>query len=129
MTDEHEELLARARAACEAFPEVSERLSHGSPAWFVREKRGFANLWIDGHHERDEPHLWLAAPPGMQEELIAADSATFFRPPYVGQRGWIGIRLGDDPDWEHIDELCEEAYRTVAPVTLIRQLDASRRLP
>ncbi|MEX2032595.1 MAG: MmcQ/YjbR family DNA-binding protein, partial [Dehalococcoidia bacterium] len=110
--------LERLRAICLALSEVTERLSHGSPAWFVRDKKPFVHLWLDSHHQQDFPHLWCAAFPGAQEELIEADPDLFFRPPYVGHRGWLGIRLDRDPDWDGIGELCIEAYRVIAPATL-----------
>jgi hypothetical protein len=116
-------MLSRLRAICTAFPEVTERPSHGAPTWFVRDKKTFVMLWADGHHENRFPHLWCAAPPGAQEELIAAAPERFFRPPYVGGRGWLGVRL-DAADWQEIAELCEDAYRTVAPKRLIAVLDA-----
>ena len=111
----------RVRAICTAFPEVSERPSHGSPAFFVR--RQFVMLWPDGHHEHGFPHLWCAAPVGAQEEGVAADPERYFRPPYVGARGWLGVRLDGDVDWGEVAERCEDAYRTVAPARLVRLLD------
>lgn len=111
----------RLRTICTAFPDVTERLSHGAPTWFAR--RSFVMLWADGHHGDEFPHLWCAAPPGAQQELIAADPGRFFRPPYVGHRGWIGVRLDRDPDWSEIAELCEDAYRAVAPPSLVARLD------
>ncbi|MEU4557829.1 MmcQ/YjbR family DNA-binding protein [Actinoplanes sp. NPDC023936] len=112
----------RLRAICLALPEATERLSHGAPAFFVRDRKQFVMLWPDGHHDHDFPHLWCAAPPGAQEELIAADPARFFRPPYVGHRGWLGVRLDGDPDWTEITELCTDAFRTVAPKSLVARL-------
>jgi hypothetical protein len=111
----------RLRAICLAFPEVTERLSHGAPTWFVG--KSFVTLWRMGHHDIEFPHLWCAAPPGAQAELIAADPGRFFRPPYVGHRGWLGVRLDRDPEWGEIAELCEDAYRTIAPARLVAQLD------
>jgi hypothetical protein len=102
---------------------VTERLSHGAPTWFVRDKKVFVTLWETGHHDVGFPHLWCAAPAGTQAELIAADPRRFFRPPYVGHRGWLGVRLDRDPDWAEIAELCEDAYRVVAPKTLVARLD------
>ena len=116
--------LAAVRRICLAFPEVTERPSHGAPTWFVRGKTTFATFWVDGHHEHDFPHLWLAAPPGGQEELVAADPERFFRPPYVGHRGWVAVRVDGSTDWRELRELCEDAYRAVAPATLIRLLDS-----
>ena len=114
----------RIRAICLAFPEATERPSHGSPAFFVR--REFVMLWPDGHHEHDFPHLWCAAPPGAQEESLATDSWRYFVPPYVGGRGWIGVRLDGEVDWDEVAERCEDAYREVAPARLVALLDGSR---
>ncbi|MEV8510592.1 MmcQ/YjbR family DNA-binding protein [Actinoplanes sp. NPDC051475] len=111
-------MLEEVRRICLALPEVTERLSHGSPTWFVRDKRTFVSLMADGHHDTDFPQLWCAAPPGAQEELILADGDRFFRPPYVGHRGWLGVRLDGEVDWAEIAELCEDAFNTVAPKTL-----------
>ena len=116
-------MLAELRRICTALPEVTERPSHGAPTWFVRDRRTFVTLWEHGHHDNQFPHLWCAAPPGAQQELIASGPDRFFRPPYVGHRGWLGVRLDRDPDWAEIAELCEDAYRVVAPKILVRLLD------
>ncbi|HEY3906282.1 MAG TPA: MmcQ/YjbR family DNA-binding protein [Streptosporangiaceae bacterium] len=118
------DLAEQMRAICLALPEVTERPSHGAPTWFVRGKNAFVTLWATGHHANEFPHLWCAAAPGAQQELIAAEPDRFFRPPYVGGRGWIGVRLDDDLDWTEIAELCQDAYRAIAPARLTAQLDA-----
>jgi predicted DNA-binding protein (MmcQ/YjbR family) len=118
------DLLTRLRGICEMFPQVTERLSHGAPSFFVRDKKTFVMLWPTGHHDADFPHLWCAAPPGAQQELTAARPKRIFRPPYVGHRGWLGVRLDGPVDWAEIGELCEDAYRTVAPRKLVAELDA-----
>lgn len=107
------DLLTRLRRICLAFPDVTERPSQGTPTWFAGGKKMFVQLWEYGHHNDDFPHLWCAAPPGAQEALVAAEPARFFRPPYVGGRGWLGVRLDGDVDWDEIGELCEDAYRVV----------------
>ncbi|WP_100445181.1 MmcQ/YjbR family DNA-binding protein [Glycomyces xiaoerkulensis] len=114
---------SRLRMICRGLPEVTERPSHGTPAWFVRGKRMFAQLWHRGHHDEEFPQLWCAAPLGAQEESIALDPRRYFRPPYVGHRGWIGLRLDGEPDWDEIADRCEDAYRFVAPAKLVSQLD------
>jgi hypothetical protein len=111
----------RLRDICMALPEVSERLSHGAVTYFIRRKRTLCYL-TDDHHGDGRLALVCAAPPGVQEELIESDPARFFRPPYVGHRGWIGLRLDIAPDWAEVAAVVEEAYRCVAPVTLARQL-------
>jgi hypothetical protein len=118
--------LDRLRAICLAFPEVTERPSHGAPTWFVRDKKAFVTFWEHGHHGDEFPHLWCAAPPGAQQELIAANPEQYFRPPYVGHRGWVGVRLDRGPDWAEIAEICADAYRTIAPATLVTRLDQGR---
>jgi uncharacterized protein len=122
------DLAERLRGLCLPRPEVTERPSHGAAAWWVAGKM-FVQLWASGHHDITFPHLWCAAPPGAQGTLIAADGHRFFRPPYVGHRGWIGVRLDDDPDWAVIAEVCDDAYRTVAPDRLIRDLTTMPHLP
>ena len=115
------DLTDRVRAICLALPEATERPSHGSPGFFAGKQ--FVMLWADGHHDHDFPHLWCAAPSGAQEELVASAPERFFRPPYVGGRGWVGVRLDGDVDWDEVAELCQDAYRVVAPVRLVRLLD------
>jgi hypothetical protein len=117
-------LAGRLRGICLALPEVTERPSHGAPTWFVQDKRSFVTLWAGGHHGNHFPHLWCAAPEGAQQALTAATPQIFFRPPYVGGRGWIGVRLDvAGIDWPEIAGLCEDAYRVIAPSRLAAQLD------
>ena len=110
--------LPRLRALCLALPEVTERVSHGEPTWFVR--RAFVS-YAERHHD-DRVAFWCAAPAGAQEELVAAEPERFFRPPYVGGRGWLGVRLDTDPDWAEIAEIVTDAYRQVAPARLVARL-------
>ncbi len=114
--------IDRVRAICLDLPEATERLSHGSPTFFVRKAPSFV-MFMDDHHGDGRLALWCAAAPGVQESLIEADPEQFFRPAYVGPRGWIGVRLDRDPDWDEVAVLIEDAYRAVAPAKLIALLD------
>jgi hypothetical protein len=116
--------VARLQRLCLALPEVSERLSHGEPAWFVRGTRAFVHL-ADHHHD-DRLAFWCAAPPGAQEALVATYPERYFRPPYVGHRGWLGVYLDVPVDWDEVASLVEDAYRSVAPTKLVTRLDAER---
>jgi hypothetical protein len=118
-----DDTLARLREICLSFPEVTERLSHGAPSFFVRDKSTFVNAWLSGHHADTFAHLWCAAPPGAQEDLVGRRPECFFRPPYVGHRGWIGVRLDAGLDWDELDAICEDAYRSVAPARLVELLE------
>src|SRR4029077_3334234 len=100
-----------------SLPEVTEKLSHGAPSFFIRKQ--FVMLWPGGHHDHHFAHLWCAAPAGVQEHLAATEPDRFFRPPYVGHRGWVGVRLDVDVDWDEVEAICEDAYRVVAPKKLI----------
>lgn len=117
------DVVQRVRAICLALPEATERPSHGAPAFFVG--RQFVMLWPDGHHDHLFPHLWCAAEPGVQEHLVGADPGRYFRPPYVGARGWVGVRIDGEPDWDEITEVCTDAYRAVASPKLRRRLDGA----
>jgi hypothetical protein len=114
---------ARVRAICMALPEVTEKLSHGAPAFFAGKQ--FVMLWPDGHHDHHFPHLWCAAPGGAQEAFVAGASQRFFRPPYVGHRGWLGVRLDGRVNWDEMEAICEDAYRVVAPKRLLSRLEAT----
>lgn len=121
-----DDVLGRLRALCTALPEVNERQSHGEPAWFVRGKKMFVTF-ADHHHD-DRVAIWCAAPAGAQTALVAADPQRYFVPPYVGGRGWVGVYL-DLPaiDWTSVQDVVEDAYRTVAPRTLVARLAGSDR--
>jgi hypothetical protein len=60
---------------------------------------------------------------GTQEGLVASAPQRFFRPPYVGTRGWLGVRLDGRLDWDQLELICEDAYRVVAPKRLLEVLD------
>ena len=75
--------------------------------------RQFAQIW-DDHHGDGVLALWVAAPPGAQEAMVEADPETFFRPPYVGHRGWLGVRLDRDPDWEEVAGIVAAAHRLIS---------------
>jgi len=113
--------LGNLRRLCLALPETTERISHGEPTWFVRDKKVFV-MYADHHHD-ERVAFWSAAPAGAQEMLVAAYPDRFFVPPYVGYRGWLGVWLDVPVDWDEIADLVSEAYRTVAPKRLVAELD------
>lgn len=110
--------LARVRALCLALPETEERQSHGEATWFAGGKKVFV-MAADRHHD-DRVAFWAAAPDGAQEALVADDPERYFRPPYVGHRGWVGVWLDvDDIEWDRVEEIVEDAWRRVAPKRLL----------
>jgi len=115
-----EELLDRVRGICLALPEATEGGGVGNPSWRVRDKI-FA-MRHDAH--AGTWGIWCKAPPGAQQALVGGDPERFFRPPYVGVHGWIGISLAADQDWDFVADLIEDAYRMTAPKRLSALLDA-----
>ena len=113
------EHIERVRRICMAMPEVTEKLSHGEPTFFVR-KKVFAML-SNNHHDDGHIAVWIPAPPGLQEALIDTSPETYYRPPYVGVRGWVGIELGRIDD-EALAEHLTDARRMIA-----QKKPASRR--
>ena len=109
--------LARVREICLALPETSERASHGAPTFFIGDKRSFVSF-MDDHHGDGRLALWCAAPPGAQRMLAGSRPEQFFVPPYVGHRGWVGVRLDRDLAWREIARVIEDAYFAVAPKRL-----------
>ena len=113
-----DDVLARIRELCLALPQTSERLSHGAPTFFVRGKRAFVMV-LNNHHGDGRFAIWCAAPEGMQKMLAEADPERFFVPPYVGHRGWLGVRLDRGVHWEELAGIVEDAYAEVAPRQLV----------
>jgi hypothetical protein len=113
-----EQVLAKIREICLALPETSERQSHGAPTFFIRQKRSFLMV-LTNHHGDGRFAIWCAAPEGMQEMLVAADGERFFVPPYVGHRGWLGVRLDRGIHWDELAGIVEDAYAEVAPAKLV----------
>jgi hypothetical protein len=109
------------RAICLALPEAIEKISHGEPTWFAGKGKVFAML--DNHHH-GAAHLsvWLPAALGAQEALVESDPERYFRPPYVGSSGWVGVVLDTRPDWAVVGWLVEQAFRHVAHARLVAQL-------
>ena len=110
--------LVRVRKICLSLPETTERASHGAPSFFIRDKVCFVN-YMDDHHDDGRLALWCACPPGMREGLVKAEPEHYFVPPYVGVRGWIGVRLDRGIDWDDVERVIREAYLAVAPKTIV----------
>lgn len=109
------EHIERVRRLCLALPETTEKLSHGEPTFFVR-KKVFA-MFANNHHSDGHIAVWIPAVEGMQSSLIHSWPQVFFKPPYVGVRGWVGIELSEISD-EELALRLNEAWRMIAPKKL-----------
>ena len=110
--------LARVRQICAQLPESSERPSHGEPTFFVRGK--VFVMCANNHHNDGRVAVWLPVPPGFQEGLIDSAPDTFFKPPYVGARGWVGIELARISDAD-LRMYVTMAWELIAPRRLRAQ--------
>ncbi|MGH8986131.1 MAG: MmcQ/YjbR family DNA-binding protein [Acidimicrobiia bacterium] len=122
--------LNRVRKIALALPEVKERLSHGAPCFFVRDKRPVCYYHDDEFNSDGRVSLWCPAPPGVQEELVASEPERFFEPPPSAKgtfSDWLGVFLdtsgANKVDWDEIAAILEDAFREVAPKKLIAELD------
>lgn len=105
--------IDRLRAICLGLPEAVEKEAWGDPTFricnkiFAMEKRGDKRISV-----------WLKAPPDVQPMLVEVDPERFFVPPYVGSKGWIGIRIDNNPDWDDVAAQVRRSYRLIAPKKL-----------
>src|SRR5438034_10934266 len=113
--DQGEQHIQRVRRICLALPETWEKLSHGEPTWFVK-KKVFA-MFSNNHHHDGHIAVTIPAAIGIQAMLVERAPEKFYRPPYVGVRGWVGIELDQVTDEELAFHL-REAWRLIAPPKL-----------
>jgi hypothetical protein len=121
MSERH---LTRVRRICSALPETSEKLSHGEPTFFVR-KKVFA-MFSNNHHNDGHVAVLLPVPIGVQPVLIKESPEKFYKPPYVGVRGWVGIELDRIGD-EELEFHLREAWRLIAPKKLGAMVESDER--
>lgn len=107
--------LTRLRRLCLALLDAHEVEAWGAPTFRIRNKLFAMYAGPGNQHGAGRPGVWCKAGPGNQELMIAADPDRFFRPPYVGPSGWVGIYLDRGVDWKVVQETVEDAYRLVAP--------------
>ena len=112
--------IARVRRMCLALPDTTEKLSHGEPTWFVHGK--VFVMFANNHHDDGHIAVWLPVPPGVQSSLIETEPETFFYPPYVGFRGWVGIELARISD-EDLKFHIQVAWERIAPKKLVTELN------
>ena len=114
--------LARLRRICLGFPEAHEVEAWGEPTFRVRNKLFAVHASSDTHHGSGRPAVWINASHVTQDLLLRADPKRYFRPPYVGVNGWIGVWLDGRPNWSELTELLRDGYRQRAPKKLAAQL-------
>ena len=122
------ELNKSVRQLCLAFPQTEELMSHGMPNFRVRGGKVFAT-YAENHHGDGRLALWLNTPEGMQDEYVRAEPKHFFKPPYVGPAGWLGVRLDAGLAWKRVAPIVRAAYERTAPARLGSQLKTTPSVP
>lgn len=115
--------IQQLRALCLALPEAHEVESWGEPTFRVRNKIFAMFAASENHHGAGRPSVWCKSTHLIQDMLIHEDPARYFAPPYVGPKGWLGIRLDRRPNWKTIGELLRDAYLLTAPKKLAAALE------
>ena len=108
---------------CTAFPGTEETISHDRPDYRVAD-RSFARLMIN-HHGDSRAGLWLSMPPGAQSLYTDLDPDAYFIPPYVGNKGWLGVDLSKGLSWDEVVARVREAWEHAAPDSLVTDLEAT----
>lgn len=111
-TPESKKIIEKIRKLVAKFPDMTEVLAWGEPTWRVKGKL-FAQF-DDHHHGSAHIAVWIPGAPGQQEALIESDPKRFFRPPYVGHKGWVAIVLDGRPKWGMVGALLEGAHALIA---------------
>ena len=115
--------LAKVRDICAALPQTDERLSHGSPGFFIQKGKFFAYFWHN-HHGDDITAVHVKTS-GREEQamLVEMDPGFYFVPPYLGPSGWIGMRLDQpDTDWDRVADRIAISWEMVAPKRLLDRI-------
>jgi len=103
--------IKRLRRVCLSMPGTIEKISHGEPTFFTP-KRVFA-MFSNNHHDDGHIAVWLPAGPGVQEALIEEAPDIYYRPPYVGGGGWVGVELAKVDD-DQLGALVRESFQLIA---------------
>lgn len=119
--------LTRVRKLCLALPEAHEVEAWGEPTFRVKNKLFAMYAGADNHHGAGRAAVWCKAAPGNQELMIHDAPDRFFRPPYVGPSGWVGVYLDRETDWSLLKELLSDAWRLTAPKRLLKEHDARKQ--
>jgi predicted DNA-binding protein (MmcQ/YjbR family) len=120
--DSRPELLKKVRELCLSFPETREKEAWGGPTFRVKDKMFV--MYMNDHHADGRLALWCKADADDRDALVAGDAQRFFAPPYVGHKGWLGVRIDRRIAWKRVSALVEQSYRLAAPKRVLAAFDA-----
>ena len=110
--------LDRVRAICLGLPHAFERETWERPTFRVGGQEKIFCMAAP-----DASTATMKADPEEREALLQ-QGEPFFLPPYVGGKGWVGVRLDRQTDWNELAELIATSYCLIAPKRLAEQVIA-----
>lgn len=119
--------LPRLRRLCLKLPHAQEVEAWGEPTFRVKGKLFAMFAHPSNHHGAGRSAVWIKATKENQALMIRAQPDRFFKPPYVGPSGWVGVYLDNDPDWDEVSQLLRDGWRLIAPKRIVRAFDEARR--
>lgn len=118
--------LPRLRKLCLALPHTHEVEAWGEPTFRIKDGKIFAMYAsAANHHGAGRNSVWIKAARENQALMIRAQPNRFFKPPYVGPSGWVGVYLDESPDWDEVRELLHDGWRQIAPKKLLNETSKS----
>jgi predicted DNA-binding protein (MmcQ/YjbR family) len=127
MYEDSNPAIKKLRAVCLALGQVVEKEAWGECTFRVVNGPMFA-MTDNNHHQSGHVAVWVKAPAMAQEILISSDSKRFFKPPYMGHKGWVGVRLDSKPDWEQLTAILRDGYEMSLPVRKARAASRSKQI-
>jgi hypothetical protein len=123
MFDEADPVLGRVRAHALAFPDATEKISHGHPAFFTTKVFAYygGSVKVEGAYRQHERSVLVLVDTDEREALLEENRC--YVPAYLGAYGWVGVDLADDTDWDEINELLDASYRRTAGPRRVAVLD------
>jgi predicted DNA-binding protein (MmcQ/YjbR family) len=111
-------LLRHLSKICLSLPEAVRRDLNEHADFRVRGKV-FA-YFLNNHHGDGIVSVCCKSALGENVDRASREPMRFYLPPYIGPRGWFGLRLdGEAVDWSEVKNLVELSYGLVAPKRLL----------
>ena len=114
MYDDSDPLIAKLREVCLKMPEVFEKEAWGECTFRVAGGSMFA-MTDNNHHGSGHLAVWVKAPEMVQEILVNSDPKRFFIPPYMGKKGWVGMRIDGKIKWDQAAAILKDGYLLSMP--------------
>ena len=121
--------LPKLRKLCLALPEAHEVEAWGAPTFRVKNKLFAMYAEQGNNHTEGRASVWIKAGKENQALMLRAQPHKYFKPPYVGPSGWVGVFLDKSPDWDEVAALLRDGWKLTAPKRLVAKREAAAPEP